>query len=108
MVLTNLITNAIKYKSEKREGYIIIEAFKKEKNIIVSVEDNGRGIPEEYIEKIFNKFIQVKVSNEGKIEGTGLGLSICKEIIKNHGGEIWVDSILGKGSTFYFSLKSAD
>lgn len=108
LVLTNLITNAIKYKSEKREGYIIIEAFKKEKNIIVSVEDNGRGIPEEYIEKIFNKFIQVKVSNEGKIEGTGLGLSICKEIIKNHGGEIWVDSILGKGSTFYFSLKSAD
>ena len=60
------------------------------------------------MEKIFNKFIQVKVSNEGKIEGTGLGLSICKEIIKNHGGEIWVDSILGKGSTFYFSLKSAD
>lgn len=108
LVLTNLITNAIKYKSEKREGYIIIEAFKKEKNIIVSVEDNGRGIPEEYIEKIFNKFIQVKVSNEGKIEGTGLGLSICKEIIKNHGGEIWVDSIFGKGSTFYFSLKSAD
>ncbi|HBJ78680.1 ATP-binding protein [Fusobacterium varium] len=108
LVLTNLITNAIKYKSEKREGYIIIEAFKKEKNIIVSVEDNGQGIPEEYIEKIFNKFIQVKVSNEGKIEGTGLGLSICKEIIKNHGGEIWVDSILGKGSTFYFSLKSAD
>ena len=108
LVLTNLITNAIKYKSEEREGHIIIEAFKKEKNIVVSVEDNGQGIPEEYMEKIFNKFIQVKVSNEGKIEGTGLGLSICKEIIKNHGGEIWVDSILGKGSTFYFSLKSAD
>lgn len=108
LVLTNLITNAIKYRSEEREGHIIIEAFKREKNIVVSIEDNGKGIPEEYLEKIFNKFIQVKVSNDGKIEGTGLGLSICKEIIKAHGGEIWVNSILGKGSTFYFSLKSID
>ena len=108
LVLTNLITNAIKYRSEEREGHIIIEAFKRGENIIVSVEDNGKGIPEEYLEKIFNKFIQVKVSSDGKIEGTGLGLSICKEIIKAHGGEIWVNSVLGKGSTFYFSLKSID
>ena len=108
LVLTNLLTNAIKYKSEEREGNIIVEAFKKGKNIVVSVKDNGKGIPEEYKEKIFNKFIQVKISNDGKIEGTGLGLSICKEIIKAHGGEIWVDSVLNKGSIFYFSLKSVD
>ena len=108
LVLTNLLTNAIKYKSEEREGNITVEAFKKGKNIVVSVKDNGKGIPEEYKEKIFNKFIQVKISNDGKIEGTGLGLSICKEIIKAHGGEIWVDSVLNKGSIFYFSLKSVD
>ncbi|MDO4589413.1 MAG: ATP-binding protein, partial [Fusobacterium sp.] len=81
------------------------DTIKKSKNIIVTVKDNGRGIPEDYLEKIFEKFIQVKVSNDGKIEGTGLGLSICKEIIKAHHGEIWVESTVNEGSTFYFSLR---
>ena len=91
-------------------GKNLVERLSRIDGIVIHQFDKENSIDEieEYIEKIFNKFIQVKVSNEGKIEGTGLGLSICKEIIKNHGGEIWVDSILGKGSTFYFSLKSAD
>lgn len=105
VVLTNFIGNAIKYGKEGEPNHILVEAFKKDENLVVAVKDEGRGIPQDQLEKIFNKYIQVKVSNDGKIEGTGLGLSISKEIIKNHNGEIWVDSKLGKGSTFYFSLK---
>ena len=105
VVLTNFISNAIKYGKEGKANHVLIETFKKNNNLIVSVKDEGRGIPSDQLDKIFNKYIQVKVSNDGKIEGTGLGLAISKEIIKNHGGEIWVDSQLGKGSTFYFSLK---
>ncbi|MDO5788044.1 MAG: ATP-binding protein [Fusobacterium sp.] len=105
VVLTNFIGNAIKYGKEGKPNHILVEAFRKNENLIVSVKDEGRGIPQDQLEKIFNKYIQVKVSNDGKIEGTGLGLSISKEIIKNHNGEIWVDSKLGEGSTFYFSLR---
>lgn len=106
LVIKNLISNAVKYRKENVKPKILIDIIKKSNNIIVSVKDNGRGIPQDYLEKIFEKFIQVKVSNDGKIEGTGLGLSICKGIIKAHNGEIWVESTVDKGSTFYFSLKS--
>ena len=104
VVLTNFLGNAIKYGKEGKPNNILIEAFRKNDNLIVSVKDEGMGIPKDQLEKIFNKYIQVKVSTDGKIEGTGLGLSISKEIIKNHNGEIWADSVLGEGSTFYFSL----
>lgn len=106
LVIKNLISNAVKYRKENVKPKILIDIIKKSNNVIVSVKDNGRGIPQDYLEKIFEKFIQVKVSNNGKIEGTGLGLSICKGIIKAHNGEIWVESTVDKGSTFYFSLKS--
>ena len=68
------------------------------------MEDNGIGIPQEFLEKIFNKFIRVTVSEEGEVTGTGLGLSICRGIIENHGGKIWAESEFGKGSVFYFKL----
>lgn len=106
LVIKNFISNAVKYRKENVKPKILIDIIKKSNNVIVSVKDNGRGIPQDYLEKIFEKFIQVKVSNDGKIEGTGLGLSICKGIIKAHNGEIWVESTVDKGSTFYFSLKS--
>lgn len=106
LVIKNLISNAVKYRKENVKPKILIDIIKKSNNVIVSVKDNGRGIPQDYLEKIFEKFIQVKVSNDGKIEGTGLGLSICKGIIKAHNGEIWVESTVDKGNTFYFSLKS--
>lgn len=106
LVIKNLISNAVKYRKENVKPKILIDIIKKSNNVIVSVKDNGRGIPQDYLEKIFEKFIQVKVSNDGKIEGTGLGLSICKGIIKAHNGEIWVESTVDKGSIFYFSLKS--
>lgn len=106
LVIKNLISNAVKYRKENVKPKILIDIIKKSNNVIVSVKDNGRGIPQDYLEKIFEKFIQVKVSNDEKIEGTGLGLSICKGIIKAHNEEIWVESTVDKGSTFYFSLKS--
>lgn len=106
LVLNNLITNGIRYSKKNELPVINIKAMRKNNNIIVAVKDNGVGIPKDYLEKIFDKFTQVKVSTNDTIEGTGLGLFICSEIIKAHGGEIWVESISNKGSTFYFSLRT--
>ncbi len=72
---------------------------------LIEVSDNGEGIAEEYQKLIFEKFIQIKDKN-GEITGSsGLGLAICKEIVKAHGGDVWVDSTVGEGSSFYFTLK---
>ena len=103
-VMTNLLTNAVKYRDESRQLEIEINAVKEEDRILFSVKDNGIGIDDEFHEKIFNKFIRVTVSEEGEVTGTGLGLSICRGIMENHGGKIWAESELGKGSTFYFEL----
>lgn len=104
-VMTNLLTNAVKYSSKERQLHIKIRVSETEdKKILFAVEDNGIGIPQEFLEKIFNKFIRVTVSEEGEVTGTGLGLSICRGIIENHGGKIWAESEFGKGSVFYFKL----
>lgn len=103
-VLTNLLTNAIKYRDNKKESYIILRAYEKNDKVVISVEDNGIGIPEEFHEKIFNKFIRVSVSDDGKVTGTGLGLSISKSIMKAHNGKIGVESKEGVGSIFYIEL----
>ncbi|MEW9124777.1 MAG: ATP-binding protein [Thermotaleaceae bacterium] len=101
-ILTNLIGNALRYAPQDGTGIIEIKAKETANKMLVSVTDNGKGIPEDYQEKIFEKFIQVRdVDNTG---GTGLGLAISKEIANAHGGEIWVKSQLGAGSTFYFTL----
>ena len=99
-VLTNLIGNALRY-SDKGDK-IIVSAENKGKRVLISVKDNGPGIPPKYQKKIFEKFVQI--SDES--EGSGLGLAISREIIEAHGGNIWVESEVGKGSTFIFSLKS--
>jgi len=101
-VFTNLIGNALRYLPDEKEGKIIIDAKETANKMLVSVADNGKGISEEYQQKIFEKFIQAK-DNDNK-GGTGLGLAISKEIINAHGGEIWVNSKIGEGSTFYFTL----
>ncbi|SCY02767.1 ATP-binding protein [Alkaliphilus peptidifermentans] len=103
-VLTNLVGNALRYTPRDGSGKIVIKAKETANKILVSVADNGKGIAEEYQERIFSKFIQVKDDNGDEKGGTGLGLAISKEIINAHGGEIWVDSKLGDGSIFYFSL----
>lgn len=99
-VLTNLIANAIRYTD--RGGKIQVLAKARGDWVYISVEDKGDGIPWEYQQKIFDKFVQVKTDKD--VGGSGLGLAICKEIVKAHGGTIWVDSAPGEGSTFTFTL----
>jgi NtrC-family two-component system sensor histidine kinase KinB len=101
-VLTNLVSNALRYVSH--DGEIRITAKKIGPHVHLSVSDNGPGIPSEYQTKIFQKFVQVKGRQSG---GTGLGLAICKEIVRAHGGAIWVESSPGHGSIFTFTLPVA-
>jgi NtrC-family two-component system sensor histidine kinase KinB len=98
-VLTNLISNALRYV--RKGGQIQLTAQKAGPQVHLAVKDDGPGIPPEYQSKIFEKFVQVKGQESG---GTGLGLSICKEIVRAHGGAIWVESSVGQGSTFLFTL----
>jgi signal transduction histidine kinase len=100
-VLNNLISNALKYTDTGDE--IVVNAFIKDEKMYVSVEDTGIGIPEEFQEKIFDKYVQVK-GQELEARGTGLGLAVVKEIVITHGGDIWCESKLDTGSTFTFTL----
>lgn len=100
-VLNNLLSNALKFTDS---GEISLSVQKEERQIIISVSDTGRGISPQEKEKLFSRFSQILTPSRGKEPGTGLGLLIAKGIIEAHGGKIWVDSKLGKGSTFSFSL----
>jgi len=99
-VLTNLISNALRYTSSGGRIQLFAEHFGPQ--VHLSVSDNGAGIPYEYQSKIFEKFVQVKKDKAS--QGSGLGLAICKEIVRAHGGTIWVDSLPGEGSTFTFTV----
>jgi PAS domain S-box-containing protein len=72
--------------------------------ILITVKDQGRGIPADKLEMVFERFQQVDASDSRQKEGTGLGLAICRSIVQQHGGRIWVESVLGEGSTFFLSL----
>jgi two-component system, NtrC family, sensor histidine kinase KinB len=98
-VLSNLISNALRYVS--KGGHIELMGHRVGPHVHLSVRDDGPGISPEYQSKIFQKFVRVKEQEAG---GTGLGLAICKEIVRAHGGAIWVESSLGQGSTFTFTL----
>lgn len=100
-VISNLINNATKF-TEK--GGITVKAIDDGKNIIISVSDTGMGISPENLKKLFTKFFQVDTTERRKQGGTGLGLAICKGIIEGHKGKIWIESTMGKGTTFSFSV----
>ncbi|MHB1276153.1 MAG: sensor histidine kinase [Candidatus Humimicrobiaceae bacterium] len=107
-VFTNLIENSINYKAMNKKIVIDLGAKLLNDKILFFIKDNGRGISEEDQKKIFDKFIRLEENENSKNKGSGLGLAISKSIIKNHGGDLWVESSIGIGSTFYFTLKLAD
>lgn len=100
--LDNLLSNALKYTPEGGQVDLLVEQT--DTQIIFRVADNGLGIPPEDIPKLFQRFYRVQDKAHLAVEGTGLGLAIAKTIVEQHGGTIWVESQLGKGSTFAFSL----
>jgi len=104
-VLTNLVENAVKFSEDNTT--ITIEARAGDKEITVSVTDEGIGIPAELHQKIFERFFQGEGRKAGRRKGTGLGLAICKGIIEAHGGRIWVESKPGRGSRFSFTVPAA-
>ena len=99
---TNLLSNAIKFSSP--HSTVCLSAKLEDSQILFQVKDQGRGIPEDKLETIFDRFQQVDASNSRNQGGTGLGLAICRSIVQQHGGKIWVESNLGNGSTFYLTL----
>jgi len=103
-VLVNLINNAIKFSPSQTAIAVTAEALASESMIQFSVADQGRGIPADKLQTIFGRFQQVDASDSRQKGGTGLGLAICRLIVQQHGGHIWAESELGKGSTFYFTL----
>jgi signal transduction histidine kinase len=104
-ILLNLLSNAVKFTPEG--GRISINARQTNGSVEISVTDTGIGIAEEDQPKIFEEFRQVGSDNAKKIEGTGLGLTLAKKFVELHGGRIWVESEVGKGSTFVFTLPTA-
>ncbi|MEB3312133.1 MAG: PAS domain S-box protein [Snowella sp.] len=110
-VLINLLSNAIKFSPECSLILLAVENIPFDPSepyaasyLQFTVSDRGRGIPSHNLQSIFEPFQQVDASDSREKGGTGLGLAICRDIIQEHGGRIWVESELGKGSTFYFTI----
>jgi signal transduction histidine kinase len=103
--LTNLISNAIKFSNAG--GVVHVDAHIAGSDLCFAVADRGRGIPSNMRESIFERFHQVDASDSRKKGGTGLGLAICRTIVQQHGGRIWVESNVGEGSTFFFTVPLA-
>jgi chemotaxis family two-component system sensor kinase Cph1 len=97
----NLISNSIKFRSENKPN-VHVSAKQKGDRWVFSVRDNGIGIDQKFFDRIFVVFQRLHTREE--YPGTGMGLAMCKKIVEQHGGKIWVESELGKGSTFYFTL----
>ena len=101
-ILSNLISNAIKYTQP--EGHVRIEAEPREGYLHIAIKDDGMGISPEDQAQVFERFFRVRTAETDSIEGTGLGLAIVKSLVQAHGGQIGLESRLGEGTTFYFTL----
>ena len=106
VLFQNLIANAIRYRKPDAYPEITIKAQKQETGWFFSVSDNGIGIDAKHQEKVFQIFQQLNSESTKKKQGLGIGLAYCRKAVQMHGGKIWVESTPGKGSTFYFTLKS--
>jgi two-component system, cell cycle sensor histidine kinase PleC len=101
-VIDNLIDNAVKYSKEGTE--ITLQTEVRPEEILISISDHGMGIPATELTKIFDRFFRIEERLKNDPGGFGLGLSLCKSLVEAHGGKIWVESEVDKGSTFYFTL----
>ncbi len=102
IVVENLIDNAVRYSDGK--GYVDIWLEEKKKALLFKIKDTGVGIPESDQKHIFEKFFRARNISRKDTRGSGLGLFVCKSIIERAGGKIWLESKLGKGTAFYFTL----
>ncbi|RII27703.1 MAG: hypothetical protein CXR31_05585 [Geobacter sp.] len=105
-VFNNLLSNAVKYSPNG--GNIVLGAQQEANNVTMWVKDDGIGIPQDLLDKIFDRFYRVDNTDSRTTSGTGLGLSLAKEIVSAQGGSIWIESTLGKGSTVYITLPAAE
>jgi signal transduction histidine kinase len=101
-VFLNLITNAIKFTPQN--GQVEVRSVMENKHVEVEVADSGVGISKDNLDKLFRLDHKIQTEGTAKEKGTGLGLILCKEFVEKNNGKIWVKSIEGKGSQFYFSL----
>jgi signal transduction histidine kinase len=101
-VFTNLLGNALKFTP--RGGRIWVAAEDLGSEVLVTVADSGVGIPAEHLDRVFDRFYRVPLPAGSAVEGTGLGLSICKAVVEEHGGRIWAESQIGRGSRFFVAI----
>jgi two-component system phosphate regulon sensor histidine kinase PhoR len=101
-VLHNLLDNAVKYSA--RGALVVVRGEVRADEVVISVADQGVGIAPEHLNHLFEKFFRIKSGLGHQVVGSGLGLPIARTIVENHGGRIWAESQVGRGSTFYFTL----
>ena len=104
LALSNLVDNAMKYNSQGGSVTVRVKPVPQKPYVRIDIEDTGIGILAGDIDKIFTKFYRAPNAQRVKADGTGLGLFITRNIIRQHGGEIGVESTLGRGTTFFFTL----
>ncbi|NQV04702.1 MAG: HAMP domain-containing histidine kinase [Candidatus Omnitrophica bacterium] len=101
-LLSNLLANSVKYTPHN--GKVDINVIDKGNSILIEIKDTGIGIPKEELSKVFDEFYRATNAKEIEKDGTGLGLSIAKQVVERHNGKIWVESVQGKGTTFFITL----